>query len=265
MSDTMVNISHVNISLGGSPILKDISLSVERSHIYGIVGESGSGKSTLAKTIVSVYTPTSGTIWVDKMDVANASRSDLRDYRRKVQLIPQDPFASLSPRQTIGKTLAEAIDPIHAKVADHRDLIAHWLERVGLSADMIDRYPHEFSGGQRQRIAIARGLIIQPSLVLADEITSALDVSVQAQILDLINELRDSLGLTMMFISHNLAVIQQVCDEVAVLYHGSIVEQGSVRDIYTNPKHWYTRKLLTADPGSPDFTLDMNGDEKEGL
>ncbi|MCI1674025.1 MAG: ABC transporter ATP-binding protein [Bifidobacterium tibiigranuli] len=258
MSDTLINISHVNLSLGGTPILKDISLSLDKSHVLGIVGESGSGKSTLAKTIVSIYQPDSGSIWVDHMDAANATRRELAEYRRKVQLIPQDPYSSLSPRLTIGKILAEAIDPVHAKVKSNHAAIAHWLERVGLAASMIDRYPHEFSGGQRQRIAIARGLIMQPSLVIADEITSALDVSVQAQILNLLQELKQSLGLTMIFISHNLAVVQQICDEVAVIYHGKIVEQGDKRQIYENPQHWYTQSLLAADPGSPHFTLEVD-------
>jgi peptide/nickel transport system ATP-binding protein len=257
MSDTMVNVQDLNVRFGSAHVLKDVSLSLDRGRTVGVVGESGSGKSTLAKTMVGIHRPTSGQVWVDGIDVAEASRRELAAYRRRVQMIPQDPFSSLSPRQTIGQTLAEAVDPARARVAKHRDLIAHWLERVGLPADVMYRYPHEFSGGQRQRIAIARGLVIEPSLVIADEITSALDVSVQAQILDLLAEIKQSLGLTMMFISHNLAVVQRVSDEVVVLYGGVVVEQGSAAEIFARPQHWYTRALLAADPGSPEFTLDV--------
>ena len=257
MSDIMVNCAHVNVSLGGMHILKDISFSLDRGQVLGVVGESGSGKSTLAKTLVSIYKPDSGEIWVDGMDISKATASDMVEYRRRVQLIPQDPFASLSPRLTIGKTLAEAIDPVHANVKSNKDKIVEWLERVGLEPDMMNRYPHEFSGGQRQRIAIARGLIVNPSLVLADEITSALDVSVQAQILDLLDKIKHSINLTMIFISHNLAVVPEVCDRIAVIYHGQIVEYGDTWSIYNNPQHWYTKRLLDADPGSANFTLDM--------
>lgn len=257
MSDIMVNCAHVNVSLGGVRILKDISFSLDRGQVLGVVGESGSGKSTLAKTLVSIHEPDSGEIWVDGMDVSKATLGDMIEYRRRVQLIPQDPFASLSPRLTIGKILAEAIDPVHARVGENEGRIIQWLERVGLDPDMIHRYPHEFSGGQRQRIAIARGLIVNPSLVLADEITSALDVSVQAQILDLLDEIKHSIDLTMVFISHNLAVVQEVCDKIAVIYHGRIVEYGDTWNIFNAPQHWYTKRLLDADPGSTNFTLDM--------
>jgi peptide/nickel transport system ATP-binding protein len=256
VSDTIVNVEGLDVRFGSAHVLKDLSLSLDRGRTIGVVGESGSGKSTLAKTMVGINRPSAGQVWVDGIDVATASRRELAAYRRRVQMIPQDPFSSLSPRQTIGQTLAEAVDPARARVARHRDLIAHWLERVGLPAHVMHRYPHEFSGGQRQRIAIARGLVIEPALVIADEITSALDVSVQAQILDLLAEIKQSLGLTMMFISHNLAVVQRVSDEVVVLYGGVVVEQGPAADVFARPQHWYTRALLAADPGSPEFTLD---------
>ena len=257
MSDTMVNVQHLDVRFGSAHVLHDVTLSLDRGRTVGVVGESGSGKSTLAKTMVGINRATSGQVWVDGIDVAEASRRELAAYRRRVQMIPQDPFSSLSPRQTIGQTLAEAVDPARARVNRHRDLIAHWLERVGLPADTMHRYPHEFSGGQRQRIAIARGLVVEPSLVIADEITSALDVSVQAQILELLAEIKGSLGLTMMFISHNLAVVQRVSDEVVVLYGGVVVEQGPAADVFDRPQHWYTRALLAADPGSPEFSLDV--------
>jgi peptide/nickel transport system ATP-binding protein len=257
MSDTIVNVEGLDVSFGSAHVLKDVSLRIDRSRTVGVVGESGSGKSSRAKAMVGLVRPTSGQVWVDGVDVAAASRRELAAYRRRVQMIPQDPFSSLSPRQTIGQTLAEAVDPVRARVSRHRDLIARWLEQVGLPADAMHRYPHEFSGGQRQRVAIARGLIIEPSLVIADEITSALDVSVQAQILELLAEIKQSLGVTMMFISHNLAVVQRISDEVVVLYRGVVVESGPTRDVFDNPQHWYTRALLSADPGSPDFSLDL--------
>jgi ABC-type glutathione transport system ATPase component len=176
--------------------------------------------------------------------------------RRKVQLIPQDPYSSLDPRRTIGEALAEAVDPQRAKVSRYEDEIVRWLETVRMPADTIRRYPHELSGGQRQRVAIARGLIIRPEVVIADEITSALDVSVQAEILNLIARLRVELGLTMVFISHNLAVVRQVSDEVVVLYRGDVVEHGAADDLYDDPQHDYTRALLNAVPGAPGFDIE---------
>ena len=257
MSSTMVNIANLNVHFGSAHVLKDVSLNIARGHTVGVVGESGSGKSTLAKAVVGTVPASSGEVWADGIDLSLASRRELRAYRRRIQMIPQDPFSSLSPRRTIAQTLTEAIDPSRGRVSTHHDLIAYWLERVGLDADMMGRYPHEFSGGQRQRIAIARGLIIEPSFVIADEITSALDVSVQAQVLEMLAEITEALNLTMMFISHNLAVVQRVSDEVVVLYRGVVVESGSVERIYSSPQHWYTRALLDADPGSPGFSLDL--------
>jgi ABC-type glutathione transport system ATPase component len=253
----MVDVRGLGVSFGSTRVLHDVSLELEAGRTVGVVGESGSGKSTLAKVLVGVVGVDEGEVIVDSYDVRRLGPSPrvTRDYRRRVQMIPQDPFSSLSPRRTIGQTLAEALDPARANVRRFEDRIAHWLERVGLPADAMGRYPHEFSGGQRQRVAIARSLIVEPSLVIADEITSALDVSVQAQILDMIAEIRSTLGLTMMFISHNLAVVQSVSDTVAVMYHGEIVEAGPVEQIYSDPQHWYTRRLLDADPGAPGFEL----------
>lgn len=255
MSDTLVNVRDLNVHFGSAHVLQDVSITLGTARTVGVVGESGSGKSTLAKALVGMVPATSGELWVDGVDVRGATRRELSAYRRRIQMIPQDPYSSLSPRRTVAQTLAEAIDPARGRVRPHVDRIAHWLERVGLDGAMMHRYPHEFSGGQRQRIAIARGLIVDPSFVIADEITSALDVSVQAQVLDLLAEIKDSLGLTMMFISHNLAVVQHVSDEVLVLYRGVVVESGPVAQIFHSPRHWYTRSLLEADPGSPAFTL----------
>ena len=255
MSASMVRVEGLDVRYGSAHVLRDVSFELAAGRTVGVVGESGSGKSTLAKVLVGTAPIASGSVEVDGVDVASADRAALRTYRLRIQMIPQDPFSSLSPRRTIGQTLAEAIDPVRARVTEHEERIGGWLERVGLQADMLHRYPHEFSGGQRQRIAIARGLIIDPHFVIADEITSALDVSVQAQILDLLAEIKASLGLTMMFISHNLAVVQRVSDEVIVLFQGEVVEAGPVEQIYADPQHWYTRRLLEADPGSAGFSL----------
>ncbi|MCA2226623.1 ATP-binding cassette domain-containing protein [Nonomuraea aurantiaca] len=236
-------------------ILHGITMDVARGRTVGIVGESGSGKSTLAKALVGLVRPTAGSVKVGGVHVSSARGADRRAMRRKVQMIPQDPYSSLDPRRTIGEALAEAVDPRRAKVTAHRDEIVHWLETVRMPADTIDRYPHECSGGQRQRVAIARGLMIRPEVVIADEITSALDVSVQAEILNLLASLRRELDLTMVFISHNLAVIRHVSDEVVVLYHGDIVEQAPAADLYQRPRHEYTRTLLDSVPGAPGFDI----------
>jgi ABC-type oligopeptide transport system ATPase subunit len=258
MSEKMVDVRGLDVSFGSTRVLRGVSLSIATGRTVGVVGESGSGKSTLAKVLVGIARADAGDVQVDSVDVRRLSHSQrgAYAYRRRVQMIPQDPFSSLSPRRTVGETLAEALDPVRANVKRFEDRIVHWIERVGLPADSMGRYPHEFSGGQRQRVAIARSLILDPSFVIADEITSALDVSVQAQILDMLAEIKRELGVTMMFISHNLAVVQNVSDEVAVMYRGEIVESGPVAQIYSDPQHWYTRKLLDADPGAPGFTLE---------
>jgi ABC-type glutathione transport system ATPase component len=237
-------------------VLKGVDLTVGTGRTVGLVGESGSGKSTLAKALVGTVTPSAGSIRIQGVDTATLGRRDRAAMRRRVQMIPQDPYSSLDPRRTIGQALAEAVDPRHPDVRRHRATIAEWLRVVRMPADAIDRYPHEFSGGQRQRIAIARGLVVRPEFVVADEITSALDVSVQAEILNLVARLRRELGLSMLFISHNLAVVRHVSDDVVVLYRGDVVEQGPTEQVYSDPQHPYTRQLLAAVPGSPGFTLD---------
>ncbi|MFT4215048.1 MAG: ATP-binding cassette domain-containing protein [Microbacterium sp.] len=259
MTAPMVSVEGLAVSFGSTRVLHGVSIELEAGQTIGVVGESGSGKSTLAKALVGIVRPDSGSITVDGVDVTRLGRSRRSTfaYRRRVQMIPQDPFSSLSPRRTIAQTLAEALDPARPDVRRFADRIAEWLERVGLSADMMTRFPHEFSGGQRQRVAIARSLIIDPSFVIADEITSALDVSVQAQILEMLAEIKAQLGVSMMFISHNLAVVQRVSDRVAVMHRGEIVEAGPVAQIYSAPRHWYTRMLLDADPGAPGYTLDL--------
>ncbi|WP_182478434.1 ABC transporter ATP-binding protein [Clavibacter phaseoli] len=237
-------------------VLKGVDLTVGTGRTVGLVGESGSGKSTLAKALVGTVTPTAGTIRIQGVDTRTLGRRDRAAMRRRVQMIPQDPYSSLDPRRTIGQALAEAVDPRHPDVRRHRAIIEEWLRVVRMPADAIDRYPHEFSGGQRQRIAIARGLVVRPEFVVADEITSALDVSVQAEILNLVARLRRELGLSMLFISHNLAVVRHVSDDVVVLYRGDVVEQGPTEQVYSDPQHPYTRQLLAAVPGAPGFSID---------
>ena len=256
----MLQVDHVSVELGSgvarTRILNDVCLPIERGRTVGLVGESGSGKSTLARTIIGALPPTAGAVFFDGQDTTGLRGASLRAWRRRVQLIPQDPYSSLNPRRTIGQTLAEAIDPVRGQPTRHAVEIAGWLERVALPADSALRYPHEFSGGQRQRIAIARALAVRPELVIADEITSALDLTTQAEILNLLGELRRDLGLTMLFISHNLAVVRHVSDQVAVLYHGDLVERGDADRVYGAPSHPYTRRLLDSVPGGPGFDID---------
>ncbi len=227
----------------------DVSLQVRRGETLGIVGESGSGKSTVARCIARLIKPTAGDIVLDGVDIARMSASALRPLRRRVQIVFQDPYRSLNPRRTVGAALVEG--PMNygatpeAALATARRL----LDLVRLDAGALARYPHEFSGGQRQRICIARALAIEPDLLIADEAVSALDVSVQAQVLALLDEIRGRLNLAMLFITHDLRVAAQVCDRVAVMQHGRIVESGSIADVYANPQHEYTKALFAAAPG----------------
>ncbi|MDQ1129317.1 ABC transporter ATP-binding protein [Microbacterium sp. SORGH_AS_0888] len=240
---------------GRARILSGVDLTIREGRVMGLVGESGSGKSTLAGALVGTVPLAAGRVAIAGQDVHTAPS---RRLRRTVQLIPQDPYSSLDPRRTIAQTIAEAIDPLHPSVTRDEARIAHALAQVRLPADAARRRPHEFSGGQRQRIAIARGLAVEPRLVIADEITSALDVSVQADVLALLARLREELRLTMLFISHNLAVVRSVCDDVAVMRHGQIVERGPVDEVFRRPRHPYTRLLLDSVPGAPGFTIDTS-------
>jgi len=244
------------VSFGSAAVLQDVNITVPAHTAVGLVGESGSGKSTLGKTVVGINKPCQGQVLVHGEDVFSVGRRRRAALRRQVQYIPQDPFSSLSPRRTVGQTLAEALDPRHANPSDHEQAIALALEQVRLDASMMAKYPHQFSGGQRQRIAIARALIVQPRLMIADEITSALDVSVQAEILRLLRSLERTIEASLLFISHNLAVVQVLCEYVVVMHKGVIVEQGRVDDVYRDPQHDYTRRLLASVPGSEGFSLD---------
>ncbi|MFC4914105.1 ABC transporter ATP-binding protein [Actinomadura gamaensis] len=232
-------------------VLGDVSLAVPQGTTLGLVGESGSGKSTLAKAMVGLVRPRSGRILLDGEEVSGLRGARLTAVRRRIQMISQDPHSSLDPRMRVGRALAEAIDPRRASARAHAGAVAEGLEMVSLDPDAADRYPHEFSGGQRQRIAIARALVARPDVIVADEITSALDCSVQAEVLNLLADLRVRLGLTMLFISHDLAVVRHVSDAVAVMHHGKIVERGPCDRVYDAPTHPYTRRLLGSAPSLP--------------
>ena len=228
----------------------DVSFTVEAGTTVGLVGESGSGKSTIGKTILKLVPATSGQILFHGRDVLPLSETEFRPLRREIQMIFQDPFGSLNPRHTIRQIVGEALE-IHfpqMSSADRRDRVAELMRQVGLKPEMMERYPHEFSGGQRQRIGIARALAVKPKFIVCDEPVSALDVSVQAQIVNLLQDLQAELGLTYLFIAHDLAVVEHVSDHVLVMYRGKIVESAPAEAIYENPQHDYTKKLLAAVP-----------------
>jgi len=227
--------------------LHDVSFTLHAGRNLGVVGESGSGKSTLARLVMALERPDTGVVRVDGQDLAALDVSALRRARAGFQMVFQDPYGSLDPRRTVGQTVSEPLAVLHgAARTEQRERAGEVLDAVGLRASDRDKYPHEFSGGQRQRIAIARALITRPKLIVADEPVSALDVSVQAQVLNLMQDLQDRYGVTYLFISHDLAVVDLVCDEVLVLQHGVTVEHGATREVFARPQHDYTRTLLAA-------------------
>jgi peptide/nickel transport system ATP-binding protein len=236
--------------------LNDVSFQLAAGKSMGIVGESGSGKSTLARLVMALEKPTQGKVLFKGQDLNALPQDSLRRARSDFQMVFQDPYGSLDPRQKVLRIVSE---PLHSTLKqssgqalsaqDLKDCAAQALTEVGLRASDLDKYPHEFSGGQRQRIAIARALITRPSLIVADEPVSALDVSVQAQVLNLMMDLQERLGLSYLFVSHDLAVVNLMCDDVIVLQHGRVVETGSSDDIFQRPQHPYTQELLSAIPG----------------
>ncbi|MBN9244345.1 MAG: ABC transporter ATP-binding protein [Mesorhizobium sp.] len=255
MADSIFQVSDLRVDVpdmtrkplfGAAPrleILKGISFEIPRGAVLGIVGGSGSGKTTLGRTLVRLVEPNAGRLLFDGRDIAHLSDAGMRPLRPRIQMIFQDPMSSLNPRLTVGRTIAA---PLGAKVSDARVKAA--LEQVGLPADFAGRYPHELSGGQRQRVGIARAIAMRPDFILADEIVSGLDVSSQAQVLMLLEQLVADLGLTLVFISHDLSVIRRLCSRVIVLRAGEIVEDAATADLFERPRHAYTRELLDAIP-----------------
>lgn len=241
-----------------------VSFDVPRNTIVGLVGESGSGKTTTGRALLRLFAPTAGRIVFDGQDITTLNEKQMLPWRRRMQIVFQDPYASLNPRMTVAEILGEALDT--HKLAQNRraERIGELLERVGLNADHSRRYPHEFSGGQRQRIGIARALAVEPDFIVADEPVSALDVSVQAQVLNLLQDLQRDLGLTMLFVAHDLAVVDYLCDDVVVMYLGRVMERGPTSEVYARPRHPYTRALLSAapvpDPRAPRSRILLKGD-----
>jgi oligopeptide transport system ATP-binding protein len=226
-----------------------ISFSIPRGQTLGLVGESGSGKSTACRAILQLIKPTSGSVKFEGGEIAGLSRRQMRPLRREMQIIFQDPYASLNPRKRVGQIVGDPLKRQNvASGAELRKRVTKLLERVGLAAEHYNRFPHEFSGGQRQRIGIARALALQPKLVIADEPVSALDVSIQAQIINLLDDLQDDFGLTYLFVAHDIGVVRHIADRIAVMHDGKIVEEGTADQVCEHPKDDYTKKLLSAVP-----------------
>jgi peptide/nickel transport system ATP-binding protein len=262
MSDVLVDVEDLKVwfpiksglvldrHVGDVKAVDGVSLSIERGETLGLVGESGCGKSTVGRAIIRLYEPTSGRIVFDGVDISHMGQSGLRETRRQMQMVFQDPFASLNPRHSVGRIVGEPIrvHGISESRAETNGRVRELLLRVGLPPDAVNRYPHEFSGGQRQRIGLARALAVNPAFIVCDEPVSALDVSIQAQIVNLLEGLQEELGLTYLFIAHDLAVVRHISDRIAVMYLGGIVEVSPAEDLYDNPLHPYTISLLSAVP-----------------
>jgi oligopeptide transport system ATP-binding protein len=245
--------------VGAVRAVDGVSFNVIRGETLGLVGESGCGKSTTGRTILQLYRPTEGSVKFEGQELSTMGGNQLRQMRKQMQIIFQDPFASLNPRMTVGSIVSEPlqIHNMYPNKKERQQYVEQLMERVGLNPYFINRYPHEFSGGQRQRIGIARALALQPSFIVADEPISALDVSIQAQVVNLLEELQEEFGLTYLFIAHDLSMVRHICDRVAVMYLGKMVELGPVDDVYDNPQHPYTQALLSAVP-VPDPFVEEN-------
>ncbi|MFF4412285.1 ABC transporter ATP-binding protein [Streptosporangium sp. NPDC001559] len=227
-----------------------VSFTLRRGETLGIVGESGCGKSTLARLLMALERPTSGSVRINGREITQARGSELRQVRRNIQMVMQDPYTSLNPRMTVGDIVGEPYE-VHRKVVPRRErrrMVQELLEVVGLNPDHVDRYPHQFSGGQRQRVGIARGLALRPEIIICDEPVSALDVSIQAQVVNLLERLQDEFGLAYVFIAHDLSVVRHVSDRIGVMYLGKLVELGAEADVCERPAHPYTQALLSAVP-----------------
>jgi len=270
-NEAIVRLDNLSVNFpvkGGLPFLSkkviqavtDVTLDIYQGETFGIVGESGCGKSTLANAMVGMVKPSLGKVYFKGKDLFSLNRTEFKETRRDMQMIFQDPFSSLNPRMTIGDIVGEPLK-IHrmARGGELKDRVSEMLVKVGLKAEHAIRYPHAFSGGQRQRAGIARALIMHPSLIIADEAVSALDVSVQAQVINLLEDLQEEFQLTYIFVAHDLSVVKHICDRVAVMYAGKIVELADTEAIFVDPKHPYTKALLSAVP-HPDPDVKMNFD-----
>jgi len=236
--------------------VNDVSFKIESGEILGLVGESGCGKSTISRIIMQLLMPDSGSVQLGELNLTSLPRQQIRLHRLDFQMVFQDPYASLNPRLTIFSTIGEALQQRHPGLRGEalRKRVGELLETVGLPANQMQRYPHEFSGGQRQRIAIARALAPEPRIIIADEPVSALDVSIQSQILNLLRKLQKDLGLTMLFISHDLAVVHYLADRIAVMHQGKIIEHGDAGKVFHEPKEAYTKQLLSSVPVLPSVS-----------
>ena len=255
--DTLVEVKHlkeyfnINTGLFSSKPLKavdDVSFAIRRGETLGLVGESGCGKTTVGRTLLHLYKPTDGEIWFDGKQIV--TKKDIAEYRQKTAMVFQDPYSSLNPRMTVADIIGEPLDvhKMYANEKERKERILELMAQVGLNSEHANRYAHEFSGGQRQRIGIARALSMKPQFVACDEPVSALDVSIQAQVINMFDELQDKMGLTYLFIAHDLLVVRHISDRIAVMYLGKMVELADAREIYDHPLHPYTRSLMSAVP-----------------
>ena len=255
--DTLVEVKHlkeyfnINTGLFSSKPLKavdDVSFAIHRGETLGLVGESGCGKTTVGRTLLHLYKPTDGEIWFDGKQIV--TKKDIAEYREKTAMVFQDPYSSLNPRMTVADIIGEPLDvhKMYSNEKERKERILELMAQVGLNSEHANRYAHEFSGGQRQRIGIARALSMKPQFVVCDEPVSALDVSIQAQVINMFDELQDKMGLTYLFIAHDLLVVRHISDRIAVMYLGKMVELADAREIYDHPLHPYTRSLMSAVP-----------------